>query len=88
MTRSRRPVSPSRPHGDGPASRPADLVLIDAREPDLEQRISRNMFAGIAFAIDYGHVPSGIRDRLQDEHVALMKSIQALARERHRATLQ
>lgn len=71
-------------------SRPAPphIVLIDAMAPDLEQRISLNMFRGIAFAIDYEHVPAEQRDRLQDEHVGLMKTIQKLARERHRATLQ
>jgi hypothetical protein len=88
MTRSRPPSSPSRP-GFGPKTNgPADIVLIDAREPDLEQRISQNMFRGVAFAISYEHVPVDIRDRLQDEHVSLMKAIQSLARERHRSTLQ
>ncbi len=86
MTRSN---SPSRPGGRSPKGRgPADIVLIDALEPDIEQRIGQNMFSGIAFAISYERVPGDIRDSLQNEHVSLMKAIQALARQRHRATLQ
>ncbi|MHB2170222.1 hypothetical protein [Alsobacter sp. R-9] len=64
------------------------IVLIDAQAPDVEVRISRNMFGGIAFAIDYEQVPESRRADLQDRHISLMKQLQALARERHRATLQ
>jgi hypothetical protein len=88
MARSRTPGFPSSPGGRGKVNGPAAIVLIDAREPDLEQRISKNMFLGVAFAINYENVPGDIRDRLQNEHVSMMKAIQSLARERHRSTLQ
>lgn len=88
MTHSHRPGSPSRPaRGRAPAGR-TGLVLIDARAPDIAQRIGRHMFEGVAFAIDYAQVPAATRAGLQDEHEALMKAMQALARQRHRATLQ
>lgn len=64
------------------------MVIIDATEPDVELAIGEHMFKGIAFAVDYAGIPLHLRDGLQDQHVALMRSMQDLVRERAASRLQ
>lgn len=64
-----------------------DIVILDASDPDIEQRIGEHIFKGIAFALDYESVPADRRDALQEAHVAAMKTLQDLARQRYATTL-
>jgi hypothetical protein len=63
------------------------IVVLDAADPDIEGRIGEHIFKGIAFALNYDGVPAEQRDAVQERHVAHMKAMQDLAKERFATTL-
>lgn len=64
-----------------------DIVVLDASDPAVERQIGEHIFMGIAFALNYDGVPAEKRDVVQERHVAHMKAMQDLARERYATTL-
>lgn len=63
-------------------ARMAGLIVLDANDPEVEQRIGEHIFKGRAFALDYRKVPVLQREALQDLHVLHLRAMQDLARER------
>jgi hypothetical protein len=64
-----------------------DIVVLDASDPQVETVIAAHIFKGQAFALNYDGVPAEQRDGLQSVHVAHMKRMQDLAKERFATTL-
>lgn len=63
------------------------VVVLNGAAPDVEVAIGEHMFKGIAFAVDYEGVPDPERTALQDQHLALMRSLQDMLRQRARSRL-
>ncbi len=64
-----------------------DIVVLDASDPGVEKRIGEHIFMGVAFALNYDGVRAEDRDATQERHVAHMKAMQDLAKERYATTI-
>ena len=64
-----------------------DIVVLDASDAAIEKIIGEHIFMGVAFALNYDGVPAEDRDAAQERHVAHMKAMQDLAKERYATTL-